>query len=66
MTASGVTDDARHGISRRRILRYGVAGAAIAAGLRSSPAPSRRTRLGATTDGDFAEMGSERNGTFLG
>ena len=31
MTASGITDDA-HGISRRRILRYGVAGAATAAG----------------------------------
>lgn len=33
MTASGITDnDARNGIGRRRVLRYGVAGAATAAG----------------------------------
>jgi hypothetical protein len=32
MTAGGTTDNAWQGISRRRILRYGVAGAATAAG----------------------------------
>jgi hypothetical protein len=49
MTASGMTDDARHGIDRRRILRYGVAGAATAAGATFIPGSQPAYASGAPT-----------------